>query len=318
MGVVYLAGLIILFGYIYLRSPSIVMFIEKNFSSVIDFIYFKLGVRVFSLERRFARRARLNNKGLISSIYEYFDLMLRNLNLKKDNVTVTGLLVFISSVAISLTLLSWYFLELGTFMGLLFWFTLGSIFFFTLTVFRLMALTLQERREAIVMDAVDLLVSDVRGGIFNAITKYRDSFHPSVQPYFKEFLNTATKIGFRTAMENLNEALGHEFTDFAQKAIIYEEKADSTYDTIFSDIIENNRHKRALRHENQEKFNILRIQFVVSFGMILAYCLYLLKTEPYVRNFMLGTSFGKGLLIADFVILVSVLAYLVSLKAKEI
>ena len=54
----------------------------------------------------------------------------------------------------------------------------------------------------------------------------------------------------------LNDKLGYNFTDFAQKAVLYEDKADETMEDIFSSIIETNRQRRTLRYINISKSSV--------------------------------------------------------------
>ena len=123
---------------------------------------------------------------------------------------------------------------------------------------------------------------------------------------------------FKQAMGILNDKLGANFTDFAQKAVLYEEKADETMEDIFSSIIETNRQRRTLRHVNNIKFSELRTQFVVSSLLIAGYAIFSTVFDPFIFQFLTQNAFGKLLLIGDIVIFAFVLSYLASIKAKSL
>lgn len=305
-----------LFGLLALYSNKII----NNIVTSRDFVnkwYYKLfGQALRNTQERFSRTAQLNKGTFIYSVYHFFDDIIINLDMKKDNVTVTGLLVFVSSLSI---ILSVVLISLMKSIGLILP-LFAAIFYLIVVVLRFIGLTQYEKKESEIMDAVDLLVSDIRGGIFNAIIKYKDSFSPNLRPYFSDFVDDIQNKGysFKQAMAILNEKLGYNFNDFAQKAIIYEEKADNTMEDIFSTIVETNRQRRTLRDINNKKFTELRTQFIVSFILIIGYAFFSTLFDPFIFQFITTNAFGKIMLIADIVVVAFVLSYLVSIKSKSL
>lgn len=285
-----------------------------------DFInkwYYKLfGKSVRRLQEKFSRTAKLN-KGTISyKIYHFFDDIILNLDMRKDNVTVAGLLVFITSISVIVGVVLSYLMKSFSMLAPI----IAAIFYLIIVILRFIGLTQFEKKEGEIMDAVDLLVSDVRGGIYNAVLKYKDSFSPNIRPYFSSFIDDIQNKGysFRQAMGILNDNLGYNFTDFAQKAIIYEEKADKTMEDIFSNIVETNRMRRTLRDINNKKFMELRTQFIVSFLLIVAYAIFSVLLDPFIFTFLTTNFWGKVLVVVDIVIVAFVLSYLVKIKSKTL
>lgn len=307
---------VLAFGFLALYSNKIinVLVTSKDF---VDKWYYKLfGKTLKNMQVAFSRTADLNKYSFAYKVYHFFDELIVNLDMKKDNVTVTGLLVFISSISfvgglILAYLMSSFFLLIPI---------TAAFFYLIVVVFRFMGLMRYEQREAEIMDAVDLLVSDIRGGIYNAILRYKDSFHPNIRPFFMSFIDDIQNKGysFKQAMGILNDKLGSNFTDFAQKAVLYEDKADETMEDIFSSIIETNRQRRTLRYINNIKFNELRTQFIVSFLLIIGYGVFSALLDPFILDFLTKNAFGKLLLIGDIVIIAFVLSYLASIKAKSL
>jgi len=320
MDIIFQLSLIVLcilaFGYFAMYSRRILDNLNTS-RSVIARIYFKLfGRTLKQLNVKVTRTANLNKKSKFYKIYAYFDDIITNLDMKKDDVTVSGVLIFMCSISLSLGVI---FSVLVSSWGLIIPLT-AAFFYLINTLFRFASLLKYEQREAEIMDAVDLLVSDVQGGIYNAVLRYQDSFHPNIKHHFMNFIDDIQNKGysFKQAMIILNNNLGNNFTDFAQKAILYEEKADNTMSDIFSSIIELNRQRRTLRYINNIKFAELRMQFLVSLGMIGGYAIFTTLVDPYIMNFLLNTFIGKIMLIADIVIVTWVLSYIAAIKAKSL
>lgn len=280
-------------------------------------LYYKLfGKRVKDMQVSLSRTAELNKDSMTYKIYNFFDEIIINLDMKRDNVTVAGLLVFITFLSIACAVVLCYFMNS---IGLAFP-IVAAFFYLIVVILRFAGIMRYEKREAQIMDCVDLMVSDIRGGVYNAILKYLDSFHSDIRPAFASFIDDIQNKGysFKQAMRILNDKLGYNFTDFAQKAIIYEDKADETMEDIFSSIIETNRQRRTLREINNKKFAELRTQFIVSALIIAAYGFFSALFDPFIFQFLTTTGFGKFLLILDVVIIAFVLSYMASIKAKSL
>jgi hypothetical protein len=265
------------------------------------------------------RSAYLNKDSLQYSIVKYFEDMIRNLDLERDGVTVTGMLLFISIVAFVITMFLNTLLKFGfSLFGLAF----CAVWFVFFVLFRFVSLTRTERREALIMDAIDLMVSDIKDGVYNVMQRYleADAFHPEIKPYIAEFVDNIKNKGysFKDSMLQLNSHLGYTFTDFAYKAIMYEEKRDDNMDDLFSTIIETNRNRRTLRAINNMAFNDLKLELIISLLIILVYGAVLMMTESFVYEFFTTMMFGRILIIIDVVALGCVLLYITNIKAQAL
>lgn len=307
---------VLAFGFLALYSNKVVTALVTSKDFMNRWYYKLFGKTLKSMHTSFSRNAQLNKYSKTYKIYHFFDELIINLDMKKDNVTVTGLLVFIISISVAGSIfLSFLMSSIAMFIPIV-----AALFYLIVVILRFAGLMQYEQREAEIMDAVDLLVSDIRGGIYNAILKYQDSFHPNVKPFFLGFIDDIQNKGysFKQAMGILNDKLGPNFTDFAQKAVLYEAKADETMEDIFSSIIETNRQRRTLRYINNIKFAELRTQFIVSFILILGYGIFSTLFDPFIFQFLTQNFFGKCLLIGDIVVVAFVLSYLASIKAKSL
>lgn len=310
-------GLICCSIYAYIKYNHVVIRIIGKWLANFRVRFYKLfGVRFRNMNVAFKRSASLNKKSKKYKIYSYYYSILSDLDLQRDGITVVGLISFLAFSSLIVVLCASIYIRLGVLL-LPAW---GVIFFLLTVAFKLMALSRREHKEAIVIDAVDLLVSDVSSGIFNSIVRYYNSFHPDIQPYFQEFIYNVRNqgYGFTQAMLILNDRLGSEFTSFAKKAILYEEKADTTMSGIFSSIIELNNTKCNLRYINNTIFREARMVFLGSVTVVGFFGAYLLVSDDFVRNLFFNTAVGKCLLIFNILIVVYVLARITALKAVDL
>ena len=177
-----------------------------------------------------------------------------------------------------------------------------------------------EKREADVMDALDLIIPEIGSGVKNAIARYVDNFSPSLQQDFKIFLSNIQDRGmsFEDAMFILADSLGNIFKDFAQKAVFYEALGEEDMRGIFDDIVETNRQRRELRYNNNLEFGVLRLSFIISAGITIGYFIFLMATDWFSRYFFLTTTWGNILLVAIVLTIFGVLSYIATIKSRAI
>lgn len=311
------ALLLLAFGYFFMYSQKFVNFFLLNRDKFSNGIIKTVGKRVKKINIKVQRRANLNKGSLFYKIYTYYDDILVSLDMRAEGVTVTGLMVFMITIALAGTIFISLVLKVGT---VFVWLGIAiALFYLETTIFKLASVSKYEQREANVMDAIDLLVSDIKSGVYNAIVRYKDSFHPDVQPFFLEFIDDVQNkgYGFKQAMLLLNDKLGMTFSEFAQKAILYEEKADKNMDDIFSSIIEMNRQRRTLRYINNVEFANLRMQFIISFVAIVGYAIMSMMMDSWIRSFF-ASQWGAILIIVDLFIVTTVLNTMAVIKAKSL
>lgn len=313
------AGVLVIavIAFIFVKFNSKLLGLFAKLVQLFSNLLFKIvGTPLKSANKRLLRTAYLNKGSRIYRVVHYFEQLIFALELQKEGVSVSGLLFFLVSTSI---ILSFVLNSLFHF-GLLLPVCTVAVFVIVFILFKILATTQVEKREEAIMDAVDILVADVKGGVFNAITRYENVFSYRVRPYFTQFIDAVRHQGysFNDAMLDLNDKLGPVFSDFAYKAILYEDKADEGMDEIFSSIIEKNRNRRILRYNNNLVFKEVRTTFLVCCAVIAVFGLYLTATEPYFTEFFTTTGFGKLLIIIDIIIIAAVLAFISSVKAQRL
>lgn len=309
-----IAVIVLVFGFFVMYNRKFLELMGFTLGKTEGFFYKHMGKHVKRFQTNLERTSSIKKDSITHKINLYYKDIVVNLDMSKDNVTVSGLMTFITSLTLALTIVATVFS--GDFYIFPLYF--GAIFYAITIVFRFFSLMRFEKKESNIMDTEDLIAMDVKGGVYNAILRYHKSFHPTMQPYFDEFIDNIQNKGysFRESMIILNDKLGYTFTEFAQKAIQYEERGDDDMADIFSAIVEINRYKRTIRYENNIKFNKLRMDFVISFGIIVAYGVFSVFSDAFLADFFLNTMFGKILIIADLLIVTAVLAFIASIKAK--
>ena len=277
----------------------------------------KLGVFSASKEFVIQRYVYQHSSGFIATFYNWVNQQLVALGMKHLGVSVFGYLMFWAVISFIVAVILDVILMMGFgFFPILY----GMVFVIVLVLTRVMVSERMEKREADVMNAIDLIVPEVHNGIKNAIVTYKDNFAPSVRDDFQIFITNIQDRGysFADAMYILADSLGMVFQDFAQKAIYFESVGEREMVEIFNDITETNRLRRQLRDENNNAFTNLKSSFVVSALMTAGYFVFLMITDDFSRDFFLMQTAGKFLLIIMVGIVFAVLAYITTIKSKVI
>lgn len=277
----------------------------------------KIGVFSTSKEYVIQRYVYQHSDSLIAKLYTWINNQIVALGLKRLGVTVIGYLIFWAFIALLMSLLITLLANFGVvFFPVLYFMILVVVLVMT----RVVVSERMEKREADIMNAVDLIVPEVHNGIKNAIVTYKDNFAPSVREDFQAFIVNIQDRGytFEDAMFILSDNLGLVFKDFAQKAIYFEAVGEREMVEIFADIVETNRLRRQLRDENNNAFVSLKASFIVSVGLTFAYFMFLMFTDAFSREFFLINPVGKFLLMIMVGVVFGVLSYITTIKSKTI
>lgn len=291
--------------------------LQKLSARILTLVSEKVGT--FSLDKEYSlqRYVFLNRHSVISRVYNWINEQIISLGLKREGVTPMGYLCFWAILCIPFSLFVWKVLDMSVFSILgLYLVCYGVILLLT----RVYVSSSIEKREMDIMDAMDLIVPDIKNGVQNAIVRYQDNFALSIRGDFKAFISNIETRGypFDRAMHILSDSLGLPFRDFAQKCIFYEHLGEEDQAEIFANIVEQNSLKRQLRSDNTEKFASLKFAFGVSSIITAVYGVFCISTDEFTRNFLLYTNFGKILLVAMILTVVGVLSYITTVKARVI
>ena len=298
---------------LYFFSKQLQVFFANVFSKLSK----KLGIYSVSQEYAFQKYVYQQSDSLPARLYNWVNMQLIALGLKRLGVSVVSYLMFWCVMALIMSLVLCLVLGFGLLMlPIVFCF----LFVVSLVLTRVIVSEQMERREADVMDAIDLIVPEVKNGIKNAIITYQDNFAPSVKDDFHAFITNIQDRGysFEDAMIMLSDSLGSVFKDFAQKAIYYEAVGETEMVEIFNDITETNRLRRMLRDENNKSFAELKSTFVISTLCVVGYFIFLMITDDFSRIFFLQNFWGQILLLIMIGIVFAVLAYITTIKSRAI
>lgn len=291
--------------------------LQKFLSSAGTSISKKIGT--FSTSREYAvqRYVYLHRSSLIAKLYNWINEQLIAAGMKRVGVTPVGYMLFWGTISAITAIVIGIICNLNVFLYVVIFFILVAVF---LVATRVFVAGKMEKREADVMDALDLIIPEIGSGVKNAIARYVDNFSPSLQQDFKIFLSNIQDRGmsFEDAMFILADSLGNIFKDFAQKAVFYEELGEEDMRGIFDDIVETNRQRRELRYNNNLEFGVLRLSFIISAGITIGYFIFLMATDWFSRYFFLTTTWGNILLVAIVLTIFGVLSYIATIKSRAI
>ena len=307
-----IALIIIAFVIVYFFSSNIL----RALSSLGKKLGGKIGVWSVDQEYKLVRYTYQHSSSPITKYYNWVNMQLIAIGLKKQGVTVSGYTLFFAFISLIFGAALTIILRLGV-LGIVMYLIL---FIGSLILTRVLVSERMERREADVMNAIDLIIPEIANGVKNSIVMYQDNFAPSLQEDFKTFVGNIQDRGytFEDAMYLLTDNLGTVFRDFAQKAIYYEAVGEKEMQDIFTDITETNRLRRQLRDENQAAFTGLTASFLISSLITFGYFVFLLITDEFSRTFFLTQTGGKFLLLVMICVVFAVLAYITTIKSRAI
>ena len=277
----------------------------------------KIGIYANDKEYELQRYVYQHNNSLLTKFYRFVNEQLIALGMKRLGVTVVGYVIFWGFSSFIIATVITYISKMGILAGPFIW---ALTFTGTMIMTRVFVSERMEKREADVMNAIDLIVPEVGNGIKNAIVMYQDNFAPSVREDFKAFINNIQDRGFtfEAAMYILADNLGVIFNDFAQKSIYFESVGEKEMQEIFVDISETNRLRRQLRDENDAAFAGLKTTFIISTLMTFGYFLFVVFTDQFSRYFFLNSIPGKILLVIMVMTVFLVLSYISTIKSRAI
>ena len=293
------------------------MQLQRFVSAIVFRVKDKLGR--FSKNREYAiqRYAFLHRNSPITRFYNWVNAQLIATGFKRSGVTPVGYVLYWMTVSLILSIVLKFIMGISVAGTIFFTF---ALFVVCLVLTRVLVAEKMERREAEVMDAIDLIIPEIGNGVKNAITLYIDNFAPSIRPEFKAFVSNIQDRGysFEDAMFILADSLGTIFRDFAQKAVFYEKLGEPDMVDIFTDILETNRNRRQLRYENNLKFSENKMSFLISSFITLGYFVFLLFTDEFSRYFFLESGAGRFLMVVIIGVIVGVLAYITTIKSRNL
>lgn len=291
--------------------------LQQSLARIVSKVSKKIGVYSVSKEYYLQRYVYQHSNSPITALYKWINEQIIALGLKRQGITVMGYFLFWSVMAVVLGTIIGIVIKAGIVLTGVFW---VICLFCMLIMTRVVVSERMEKREADVMDAIDLIVPEVKSGVKNAIIEYKDNFAPSLREDFSAFITNIQDRGmqFSDAMYILSDNLGMVFQDFAQKAIYYEAVGESEMLDIFTDLTETNRLRRQLRDENNSAFTNMKASFVVAVIMVVGYFCFLMVTDTFSREFFLTTTLGKVLLVIMVMIVFLVLTYISTIKSRAI
>lgn len=269
------------------------------------------------VNRKMHQLTAIKKESRTGKIVNKLDDLIVNMDLYKDGVTAFGLLAFLAITALLITLMLSILFDFGTLFPLAF----IAVAYVVYIIFTVMAGSKIEHREALIMDVEDLLVSDIRDGVYNAIVRYKDTaISPEIAVYFQRFVENVSQNGwsFEQAMRQLESELGPTFTDFATKAIIYEQTADKDTLDVFSAVIDTNAHKRHLREQNNIIFGQVKLAFFLCLTIVLVSAFIMSLTDANIMGFFAKSIYGRVMIIGDVFIIAWSLAKLSALKNQRL
>lgn len=175
------------------------------------------------------------------------------------------------------------------------------------------------KREFAIMDAIDLIIVNMKDGVLKAVKENIEMFNPIVKEDFLIFIEDMYeyKIPVEEALDSLGERLGPGFTKFKEKAKEFEAKGRAGMLETFQDDMNENMYRRMDLRELLDTIREANLGFAMALGVCGLLAFALIGSNEGLRNSLLFTTPGRIILIINLIFVIAAFAYLQSLREDK-
>lgn len=175
------------------------------------------------------------------------------------------------------------------------------------------------KREFAIMDAIDLIIVNLDGGIFKAVKEQLSLFSPLVQPDLKAFIDDVYeyKVPMDAALDSLAIRLGPGFYKFKEKVKEYEAKGRAGMLETFADDMNENMYRRMDLRELMDVLRECNLMFALSIGVCLFFFFTLVMGNPDIKSLVFETFIGQMVLAIDIFLIILAFAFLQKLREEK-
>lgn len=289
--------------------------LKKFISDTTKGIFTATGNTLLKIHNKNLQKAAITSKKTFAKSKTYKDISQIIFDLGLNDVTVEG---FICSLVLA-SLIVGIVILLVTRSIILFIFLSGSTLVLLYTVAYMMASEGHFKREFAIMDAIDLIIVNMKDGVLKAVKEQIDLFDPLIQPDMQMFIDDMYeyKIPVAEALDSLGERLGPSFTKFKEKAKEFEEKGRAGMLETFADDMNENMYRRM---DLRELLDTLR-EANTGFALAMCVCGFLgfaiIGSNEALRNALFTTTIGQVVIVINIILIIAAFAYIQSLREEK-
>lgn len=178
----------------------------------------------------------------------------------------------------------------------------------------------ERHRIKALLEAINTVSSNMKGGIVPAVRESINSIDASVRYMFTDFLDAVEVRNTHvvTALGDLRRDMTPVGDDFVRKAITFEQGEERGLSDVFKDVIEVNNMKIRMMQKQEDAFKKVEFDFKVSTLGIFGFLVGVLAIYGDVRHWYFSTSIGSLILVVDAVLLLAEYVYMISLRARAL
>ena len=273
------------------------------------------GNTLLKIHNKNIQKAAITSKNTFakSKFYKKIEQIIFDLGL--NDVTVEGFLfflIFISAIASCILLLFSRSIPFSILGGI-------AILIFIYTLTYMSASEGHFKREFAIMDAIDLIIVNMKDGVLKAVKENIDLFHPLVKPDFEMFVADMYeyKIPVEEALESLGDRLGPSFTKFKEKAKEFEAKGRAGMLETFQDDMNENMYRRMDLRELMDTIREANLGFALAMGVCGFLSFAIFGTSEKLRLLVFTTTGGRIILMINIILIVGSFAYLQHLREDK-
>jgi len=286
----------------------------------VNWIMKKVGKIINKKEKAYHRDleiGKIDKKRTTYKLYNFLSELVIDLGMSHSGITPYELLTITTFIVLLVTAIICQLLFSNVFMTIF----MGPIA--VVGVFCVMytrANIAHDTRIESVIEAENILCNNIKAGVLVAVRDSLDVLPKTVRQDFKTFVDNVEQKNYhiKTALMELNIALGSIADDFIKKCIVFELEEEHGIAGMFADIVEINNINMEMRTNMKRKFEEVKTSFIIGASMIFLFLGGVIAIFPDVRDFYFTTGMGQIVLAIDVLILVLEFVYITYLRAQEL
>lgn len=260
---------------------------------------------------------KISEKKSRVKLYRLLSDLIIDLGWKETGLQPYELLAFVVSGCIFVTMVACKLLFDSFFMAIL---MSPIVIIATVCFLYTKANIAHDARIEAVIEAENIICNNIKNGTVVAVRESLNVMPKQVQGDFKDFIDNVTQKNYhiRTALLELNQALGSISDDFIKKCIVFELEEEHGIAGMFQDIVEVNNIRMEMRILMKKKFEEVMFQFKIGAGMIFIFLAAVIAIFPEVRRFYFDMAIGQIIIALDALLMILEFVYITYLRAQEL
>ncbi len=274
-----------------------------------------MGNKLLKIHNKNIQKTQISDKPTFANKKFYKKATQIIFDLGLDDVTVEGYMAAIGFIAVLVSIFTFAIFK-SFFIAIL---AIPSTAVMIHTFAYMIASEGHFKREFAIMDAMDLIIVNLDGGVFKAVKDQIYLFSPLVQNDLRAFVDDVYeyKVPMDAALDSLAIRLGPSFFKFKEKVKEYEAKGRAGMLETFADDMNENMYRRMDMRELMEVLREGNIMFALSLGVCLFLFGIFVLGNPGIMDMVFKTAIGQIILSINIIAVIMAFSFLQRLREEK-